>query len=441
MSMRVVHVLVAIITVTATLIGVQAYLSRLTPAEAKAVQAARQGPPTYVLPPGKVGRAVALAGTRRSLTVAAEAILPVELLLLLISGAAGWMRDAACRMSSRRWIQGYGFLFLLLLALQLLSLPLQIWGHRVGLAYGLSVQGWGSWVIDKAKLFALVWGLGGLLVMLLFWVIRKSPGKWWVRFWMAAVGVTIAGVFASPYVFDPLFNQFEPLAKSDPALVKQLERVVARGGLSIPAERMFLMKASAKSTELNAYVTGFGASKRVVVWDTTIAKSSPDEIAFIFAHEMGHYALGHVLLGTVLTCAVMLPLFSIANDCMGWILARWGARWRISGQQDWAALVVLLFVLAAISALSDPLSNGVSRAVEHAADVYGQEAMHGIIADPQTIGVRTFQVLGEESLNDPTPHPAFDWWFGTHPPLWFRSSFAAAYDPWRAGEHPKYFVK
>ena len=114
----------------------------------------------------------------------------------------------------------------------------------------------------------------------------------------------VAGVFVTPYVIDPIFNQFEPLAQDRSRRWSQrLEQVVARGGIAIPPERMFLMKASAKSTELNAYVTGFGASKRVVVWDTTIAKSTPDEIAFIFAHEMGHYALGHVALGVALTCA------------------------------------------------------------------------------------------------------------------------------------------
>jgi Zn-dependent protease with chaperone function len=276
--------------------------------------------------------------------------------------------------------------------------------------------------------------------MLLFWVIRRSPARWWLWFWFAAVAVFLASVFVSPYVIDPLFNKFEPLANSDPALVAQLERVVTRGGLSIPPDRMFLMKASAKSTELNAYVTGFGASKRVVVWDTAIAKSSPDEIAFIFAHEMGHYALGHVVLGTTLQSIGFLPLFLIGYYGLERLLARYGKSWHIPGQQDWAALVVLAFLLTTVSALTDPLGNGLSRAVEHAADVYGQEAVHGIVADPQAVGQGSFQVLGEESLDDPTPHPAFDWWFGSHPPLWFRAGFAAAYDPWLPGANPKYFT-
>jgi len=278
-------------------------------------------------------------------------------------------------------------------------------------------------------------------VMLMFWIIRRSPERWCFWFWIPTVVVTVAGVFATPYVIDPLFNQFEPLTRTDPALVQRLEEVVARAGISIPPERMFLMKASAKSTELNAYVTGFGSSKRIVVWDTTIARSTPDEISFIFAHEMGHYALGHVALGVALSCVGLLPFFWLGYHGVRVLLRRFGAAWRIPSQQDWGALVVLLLVLSVLSAIADPFSNAISRAIEHDADVYGQEAVHGIVADPQAVGVRSFQVLGEESLDDPTPHPALEWWFDSHPTTRFRAAFSKVYDPWAVGQHPKYFVK
>ena len=122
------------------------------------------------------------------------------------------------------------------------------------------------------------------------------------------------------------------------------------------------------------------------------------------------------------------------------LLGRYGAAWRIPSQQDWGALVILLLVLYSLSIMTEPIANGFSRLIEHNADVYGQEAVHGIVADPQAVGRQAFQVLGEESLDDPTPHPVFDLWFGTHPPLWFRAAFAEAYDPWAPGEHPKYFA-
>lgn len=412
-----------------------------TPTEARAAQFAAHDTAAYTLPPAKLAKAVALDRTGRRLEVAGELWMLGQLMLLLALGVVSRMQDFAVGLSKSRWVQGFSFVFLLLLVVRLLNLPLHIYGHRVALRYGLSVQSWGSWLGDMAKMMALEWGIGGLLVMLMFWVIRRSPGRWWFWFWIPTVVCVVAGVFATPYVIDPMFNQFEPLARTDPALVQRLEQVVARGGISIPPERMFLMKASAKSTEMNAYVTGFGASKRVVVWDTTVAKSTPDEISFIFAHEMGHYVLGHVVLGVMLSCVGLLPFFWLGYHGMRVLLARYGARWRISSQQDWGALVVLVLVLFTLSDLSDPVQNGISRWMEHNADVYGQEAVHGIVADPQAVGLHSFQVLGEDALDDPTPHPVYEWWFGTHPTTRFRAAFAEAYDPWAGGEEPKYLAK
>jgi STE24 endopeptidase len=412
-----------------------------TVAEARAARFAAHDRTAYTLPPEKLPKAIALNRTRMALEAAGTVWTPAGLLLVLVLGVAARLRDIAVGISRNRWAQALTFVLLLLLAIHLLDLPLAIYGHATALGYGLSVQGWPSWLGDRAKTVGLEWLLGTPMAMLMLWLIRKSPTRWWFCFWIPAVLSVVAGVFLTPYVIDPLFNRFEPLAQADPALVAQLERVVARGGLSIPPERMFLMQASAKSTQLNAYVTGFGASKRVVVWDTTVAKSTPDEIAFIFAHEMGHYALGHVALGVALTCAALLPFFRLGYHGLHWLLRRYGAAWRIPSQQDWGALAALLLVLGTIATLAEPLENGFSRAIEHNADVYGQEAVHGIVADPQAVGLRSFQVLGEDSLDDPTPHPLFEFWFDTHPSIRFRAAFAEAYDPWAPGLAPKYFAK
>lgn len=439
--MRFSSTLLLMLALAAGLVFAAARLARTTPTEAAAERFAAHDSTAYTLPPAKLVKAVALDRTRIVLTVGASVWGLLQLWLLLSTGAVARMRDFAAGLAKSRWVQCYVFLGCLLLAVALLNLPLGIYGHWVALRYGLSVQGWGSWAGDRGKLLGLEWGFGGLVVLLMFWIIGKSPTGWWFWFWIPAAACVVAGVFAAPYVLDPLFNQFEPLAKSDPALVQRLEQVVARGGISIPPERMFLMKASAKSTELNAYVTGFGASKRVVVWDTTVAGATPDEIAMLFAHEMGHYALGHVALGTAMTCVALLPFFWLGYHGTSALLRRCGTAWRIPTQQDWGALAVLVLVLSTLATISQPFTNGVSRSIEHDADVYGQEAVHGIVADPQATGQRSFQELGEASLDDPAPHPWFEFWFDTHPPIGFRAAFAEAYDPWVAGAEPKYFAK
>ncbi|MEO6804252.1 MAG: M48 family peptidase, partial [Granulicella sp.] len=228
----------------------------------------------YTLPPEKMKLAVQLFRMRTVLHFVGAGWGIAQLLLLLALGVPPRLREVAVRATRNRWGQGFLFTFLLLLVLLLLDLPLAIYGHHLGLVYGLSVQGWGSWLGDMAKGFGLDWVTTGLGVMLLFWLIRRSPRRWWLWFWVPAMLATIFGVFISPVLVDPLFNHFEPLAAHDPALVERLEQVVARGPLHIPPERMFLMNASAKYTGLNAYVTGIGPSKRVVVWDTSLTKGT-----------------------------------------------------------------------------------------------------------------------------------------------------------------------
>ena len=201
------------------------------------------------------------------------------------------------------------------------------------------------------------------------------------------------------------------------------------------------MKASAKLNSLNAYVTGFGASKRVVVWDTTLQKMTQGQTLFVFGHEMGHYVLNHILLGVGLTCLLLLVALYAGYHAMTWMVARCGVRWGIAGVDDWASLALLMLTVTVLSFAAEPITNSWSRVLEHNADVYGEEAIHGIVADPRTTAQQAFQLLGEDSLDDPTPHPLFELWFYTHPPIRLRAAFAEVYDPWAAGHQPKYFAK
>ncbi len=413
-----------------------------TPTEQAAMAAARQDRTAYVLPPEKLAKAESLSRTENVLHFADEAWGIVSLLLILQLGLAARMRNVTKNLSKNRWAQGATFVFELLVLTTLLELPFSLFGHHLAVAYGLSVQHWGGWFWDQAKGFLLAFLFGTLGTMLLFWLIRKFPRRWWLPIWVASMVFSVLGLLLTPYVIDPLFNKFQPLEKTNPALVAQLEKVVARGkGIAIPPDRMFLMKASDKVTTLNAYVTGFGASKRVVVWDTSIAKASPDEISFIFGHEMGHYVLGHIVQGLLTGFALSLVALFVGFQLFQWMLRRYGKRWRIPAQDNWAALVVLLFVLSLLSVPAEPIANTLSRQKEHAADVYGQEVVHGIVADPQTTAQQAFQLLGENSYADPYPSRLLEFWTYSHPAIGFRAAFAKHYDPWAPGAAPKYFNK
>jgi STE24 endopeptidase len=413
-----------------------------TPTEAAAIAAANNDHSAYTLPPDKLAKAESLS---RFYTIAhfGGAFWGIlSLFLILQLGIAARLRNVAVNLSKNRWAQCYIF-FLLFLALStLLNLPLDICSQHVERVYGLSVQGWGGWAWDILKSLALVYIFGGLLVMLLFWLIRKFPRTWWLWIWGVASCVAVFLVFIAPVVLDPIFNKFEPLANTNPELVNRLEQVVARGkGINIPPDRMFLMRASDKVTTLNAYVTGFGASKRVVVWDTSIAKATPDEILFIFGHEMGHYVLGHIVSGILFAIGFLFVAFFLGFHFARYLLRRFGPQWRVPTQDNWAALYVFVLVLSILSFLGDPIMNSYSRAHEHAADVYGEEVIHGIVADPQASGQAAFQLLGENSFDDPNPNPFVEFWTGSHPPIWFRAAFAKHFDPWTPTTQPKYFKK
>lgn len=360
------------------------------------------------------------------------------LLLILRLGIAAKFRDIAESASDKRWIQGLVFVPLLILTTDVSDLPVRIYWHALSLRYEQSVQRWGSWLVDWLKAELLGVGLAVMLVLVLYVAMRKSPRRWWFYFWLAALPLLLFFFFISPWFIDPLFNHFEPLGKEHPQLVASIANLTQRAGVPIPADRMFLMKASEKTNTINAYVTGIGASKRVVMWDTTIRKTTNDEALFIVGHELGHYVLGHVTTGFVFFAVALLLALYIMFRALHWSLHRWGADWKIYGPEDWASLAVILLILQMLSFVSSPVVNGFSRMQEHAADVYGLEIIHGIVPNSEEVAAHGFQMLGELDLSDPNPPSFITFWLYSHPPLAERLVFAHSYDPWSKGESPQY---
>jgi Zn-dependent protease with chaperone function len=363
------------------------------------------------------------------------------LFLLLRLGWAAKFRDLAENVSVKKWIQGFVFVPLLFLTLDVLKLPVHLIWHALSLHYQQSVQGWGSWFWDWTKGELLDVAFGIVLVLILFAVMRRSPRRWWLYFWFPAVLILLGLIVITPLVIDPLFNKFEPLSQDHPALVASIEKLTKRAGVPIPPDRIFLMMASQKTNAINAYVTGLGASKRVVIWDTTIQKTTNDESLFIVGHELGHYVLGHVWQGFLAGAAGLLLALYFLFRGLHWALDRWARDWNLYGQEDWASLAVLLLLLQALLFVSSPVISGYSRMQEHAADVYGLEVIHGLVPDSEEVAAHSFQVLGELDLSDPNPPSFITFWLYSHPPLAERLVFAHSYDPWSKGESPKYVKK
>ena len=224
----------------------------------------------YTLPPDKLAQAHALYRIDVSLYFIATLYVFLVLWLMLRLHYGARLRDFAERLSRFWLVRAAVVIALFFVTLEVLQLPFSIYRHHISLDYGLSVQQWGSWFGDWAKGLALSLAVAITLGWILYGTLRRSPQRWWSYFWLFTIPFLLFAIFIQPILIDPLFNKFEPLTEHHPELVDQIARVVRRAGMDIPPSRMYLMKASEKTNELNAYVTGFGSSKRVVVWDTTM---------------------------------------------------------------------------------------------------------------------------------------------------------------------------
>jgi Zn-dependent protease with chaperone function len=327
------------------------------------------------------------------------------------------------RVAKRRILQSLVFAPLFVVTFQLLLLPQGIVSQAILRAYDLSIQSWGSFVIDWAMDLVVMAILGTIVIAVLYAVLRRSPRRWWLWTWVALLPLLVFVLFLQPLVVDPLFYRFEPLAAKHPGLVAKIQTLAEHAGEDLPADRIFEMKASNKLNEINAYVTGIGASKRLVVWDTTLEAMNDREIVFVVGHELGHYVLGHVWRFLVAGAAgLLVALFGTAR-VLAWVIARRGERWGIARVDDFASLPLLALIFVFISNIGQPIFNVYQRTKEHEADAFGLAASRGVVDDPAQAAAHAFVRLGEVDLEEPDPGSFWVWWHYNHAPLRDRVRF------------------
>jgi len=379
---------------------------------------------TYHLSPEKYQKAIAYSRAGYRLYFLSVFWNLAVILFLLRSGFFAKLRSFADSRATRRPLQAALFVPALFALLALLNLPIRLYWHQLSLFYQQSIEPWGPWLWDWTKAELLEIALALLVVTLLFTLIRSRPRRWWLFAWLGAIPLSLFLGLIAPWYVDPLFNKFRPLQETQPQLVQSIGELSRRAGIPIPPDRMFLMEASAKTNAINAYVAGIGPSKRIVIWDTSIRKTKPEELLFIVGHEMGHYVLGHVLKGFAYFLALLFVALFLAHRLLQWTIARWGNAWGIRGQSDWAALGALLLLFNIMNFFGEPIGNAISRMQEHAADAYGLQLAQGLIPNANEVAAHSFQVLGEEDLDDPDPPKFIVLWLYSHPPLNDRLKFA-----------------
>ena len=397
-------------------------------------------PEEYKLPPQKRAEAVAYSHINYALYFAGVALALLVYFLMWRGKIAAAYRNWARRLSRRHFLQCLIFAPLFFVTVKLLEFPFDYYaGYVVERRFGLSSQSFLSWAADWGKSLALLVLVGALMVWLFYAVVRRSPRRWWLYFWLVTIPVTLLLMFIEPYVVEPLFFKFTPLQAAHPVLVARIEKMLDRAGLDIPRSRILEMNASSKTKTINAYVSGLGASKRVVVWDNTLNKLTDDETLLVLGHETGHYVLHHIIKEFVLIELIALGLIALGFRAIKRLIGRFGGRDRIEGEGDLASLPAMLMVLTALSFFASPAVNAVSRHYEHQADQFALEVTYGVVPDPNAAEARAFQILGEQDLADPNPNPFIVFWLYSHPPLDQRIRFAMSYRPWAEGK-PLEFV-
>ena len=362
---------------------------------------------------------------------------------LVLWGMIRWrvaprLRDCVLRNPRTRWLQFLLYAPALLLIFAVFLLPTDFWAQWHERKYGQSIESWASWFGSwtTAEITTLI--SGTLAAALLYFTMRRSPNRWWLWLWMIAVPLIVAVVFIQPVVLDPLFNNFEPLDRSHPGLVDSIEAIVARAGLVLPREHIYLLKIGDKSTGEDAFSDGFGPTKRIYVSDTLIAREPVPATLLLVAHEIGHHKM--VLDWVEFAVAVLLSLGLLyAINCLFVAaIARWGRQWDIRSPDDWASLPVLALIASLIVVALTPAINGLSRYREHEADRCGLELTHGIVPNAGETAALALQKDAESGLSDPNPPIFVRWWYFDHPPVSERIAFFRSYDPWSTGAQPRY---
>jgi len=251
-------------------------------------------------------------------------------------------------------------------------------------------------------------------------LLERSPRRWWVWLWLASIPWALLMTVLWPVAIDPLYNRFEPMRREP--LRTRIADLSRNAGVTDP--EILQTDSSKRSTKLNAYVTGLGPTKRIVVFDTTLRALSEDEVVAIVGHEMGHYVLHHIWWGFVMAVIGGLGFLWLLSQILPRVIERFGPRFGITALNDLAGLPLVILVMSVLMFVQMPLVNAISRHQEHAADRYGLELTH-----LNRAMASSFVKFVTHDYADPDPPPFIVFWLYSHPPIRERVEFALHYRP------------
>ncbi len=349
---------------------------------------------------------------------------------ILFSGLSGRLWTW-CEGTVGRWFWAAALFTVLYFTLDwLLSLPLDFYRGHVRLrAYGLSNQTAGQWLGDSVKQLLFLFMLVAFAVPGIYHLLRTSPRRWWIYGSAVSVVVMTFIFMVNPIWVAPRFDDFGPMR--DQALEAEILTLAERSG--IDAGRVFEVNKSEDTNRVNAYVTGIGATRRIVLWDTLVDRLERRQVLFVMGHEMGHYVLRHVWYGVAVNALLIILSLYAAHRLMGSLVDRFRTRFRFDRPSDLASLPLLLLIAGVIGLVVQPAQMAFGRYREHEADRFALE-----LTRDNWAGATSFVTLTETNLGNPDPGPIFRLFRASHPVPADRVRFSNDYRPWETGEPLKY---
>jgi len=329
------------------------------------------------------------------------------LVVFLFGGALALYDGFIASFANGPVLNGICFFLILTWVQTFLGIPFDLYGtFGIEARYGFNTTTVRVWISDFLKSQAL----GALLLSSLlggvFWLIHWSPTHWWIWVWAFMAFFSLFMMFISPYVIEPLFNKFEPV--TEPGLEDEIRSVMEKAGLSVG--RVTQMDASRRSKHSNAYFTGIGKVKRIVLYDTLISQMTHGEIAAVLAHEIGHWKKKHILKRLLWAEAL-----AFGGSWLAYQLLNWPGLPGLLGYSEplslSAKMVVLGFVISLAQFPLTPFLSWRSRCHEREADRFAAD----LTGKPEDLA-SAMAKLSAENLSNLFPHPWYAAFYYSHPP-------------------------
>jgi STE24 endopeptidase len=359
------------------------------------------------------------ARINRRLMLVDLAIGAVYTLAWLLAGWSARLGSALSTWTSNAWLQVAAFAAIFGGIYYLINLPLSYYSsfvlpHR----YGMSNETTAGWVTDQLKSLGVSILLGGILIEVIYAVLRLSPEWWWL--WVAGILLVFTVLLANlaPVLLMPIFYKFSPLGEEHADLVERLLRLAERAHTRVKG--VFKFDMSRRTNAANAALTGLGNTRRIILGDTLIAEFTPDEIETVLAHELGHHVHKDIPIGIAVESGMTLVGLFLASLGLSWGVAYFG----FSGPADVAAMPLLILVLGAYGLVTMPLGNAFSRWRERRADEYALRVTENGAAYASALAR-----LANQNLAEADPEPWVEFLLYSHPALQRRISMAQAFQP------------